>query len=342
MSKFSIHLVTWNSQKYIEECLNSVLKQTFTDYLLLIIDNGSFDQTAKIIEDQFLPVLGQKARFIKNKENIGFARAHNQALLWSNSKYVLPLNHDVVLAGNFLEEAGKFLDENPKAGSISGKVLRWQFENSEDLKKSHKSDIIDSLGLKIFKNHRLIEFGGGEKDRGQYDKVQEIWGVSAACPVYRRKALDDVRYKDEFFDNDFFSYKEDVDLAYRLRWRAWSSFYLPQVVAYHDRSAKSAEKTKGLKVISLRENKARFINYHSYKNHIFVLIKNLSPKIFQRYFLHILFYELKKFIYILFFEQSTLPGWKEIFVKIKIMKAKRRFIMKNRLIKDDQIKKWFA
>ncbi len=338
MPKVSIHLITWNGQKYIEECLNSILEQTFKDYFLLIIDNGSVDNTPKIIEQQFVPVFKDKIRFIKEKDNLGFAKAHNKAILWTDSDYVVVLNQDVILEKNFLEEIVAFLDVNKSIGSVSGKILRWQFENTEELKKSEKSDIIDSLGLKIFKNHRVTEIASGETDEGQYEQIKEIWGGSGACPVYRRKALTDVRYKDEFFDNDFFSYKEDVDLASRLRWRAWTSFYLPKAIAYHDRNAKSQNKTS--EIIKHRKNKTKFVNYHSYKNHLFFLVKNLSPGIFRRYFFHIFFYELKKFIYLLFFERSTLAGLKDFFAKRKKMKEKHKFIMKNRLAKDEDIRKW--
>lgn len=341
MAKISIHLVTWNGQKYINECLNSILQQTFKDYFLLIIDNGSVDKTVKIMEQEYVPVFGAKARLIKNKNNLGFAQAHNQALLWTDSEYVLVLNQDVILDEDFLKEIVEFLDKNKQVGSLSAKILVWEFADAQDLKKSNKSDIIDSLGLKIFKSQRAIEIGAGEKDEGQYEETTEIFGVSATCSIYRRKALEDVRYKDEFFDNDFFSYKEDVDMAYRLKWRGWKSFYLPPAIAYHDRSAKSKEKISELKIISQRKTKSKFINYYSYKNHFFVLIKNLSPRNFRRYFIYIFFYELKKFIYILFFEWSTLAGLKEFFSHKKKIKAKHEFIMQNRIIKDEEMKKWF-
>lgn len=341
MAKVSIHLVTWNGQKYIEECLNSILAQTFTDYFLLIIDNDSADQTVKIIEQQYAPLLSSKGRFVKNKNNLGFAQAHNQALLWTESEYVLILNQDVILDQDFLAEIVSFLDKNKTVGSATGKILRWQFENNEDLKKSHKSDIIDSLGLKIFKNQRVVEIASGEKDKEQYEDNSRIFGVSGTCPIYRRKALAEIRYKDEYFDNDFFSYKEDVDLAYRLQWQGWQSYYLPKAIAYHDRTAKSQEKISAFELVKQRKHKAKFINYHSYKNHWFVLLKNLSFKNFGRYFIYIFFYELKKFIYILFFERSTLASLKDVFKKRKKMKAKHDFIMKKRLINDEKIRQWF-
>jgi len=341
MSKVSIHLVAWNGERYIKECLNSILGQSFKDYLLLIIDNGSVDNTVKIIEEEFLPIFGEKIRFVKNKENLGFAKAHNQALLWTDTDYALVLNQDVILEPDFLAQVFEFASKNDKVGSMNGKVLRWEFEQEGDLIKSEKSDIIDSLGLKIFKNQRVTDLAAGEQDKGQYEEAKEIFGASACVAFYARRALADVRYKDEFFDNDFFSYKEDVDLAYRLRWRGWASYYLPQALAYHKRSAKPQSQGKFLSKVNLRKNKTKFINYHSYKNHLFVLIKNLSLRIYGRYLLQIKFYEFKKFCYILFFEWSTLGSLKEFLAKLKNIRVKRKFIMANRLVKDEEIRKWF-
>ncbi|OGY41727.1 MAG: hypothetical protein A2Y82_02495 [Candidatus Buchananbacteria bacterium RBG_13_36_9] len=342
MPKISIHLVVWNGEKYLEDCLNSILEQTYQDYLLIIIDNGSVDKSVRLIENQFLPVFGEKMRLIKNKENLGFARAHNQAILWTDSDFILVLNQDVILEKNFLEEVIKFCEQKKNFGSATGKILRWQFELTDDLKKSQKTDIIDSLGLKIFKSQRTIDIAAGLKDSQEFNSQKEIFGVAAACAVYSRKAIADVRYKDEFFDNDFFSYKEDVDLAYRLQWRNWPSFYLPSAVAYHKRSAKSQEKLSFFTSLKLRKNKARFVNYHSYKNHLFVLKKNLGWKNYVHNFFPIFFYELKKFLYILFFEWSTLSGLKDYFAKKKKMKEKRKFIMANRLVKDEDIRKWLV
>ncbi|MCX6744463.1 MAG: glycosyltransferase family 2 protein, partial [Candidatus Parcubacteria bacterium] len=92
----------------------------------------------------------------------------------------------------------------------------------------------------------MVDRGSGEQDKVQYENITEIFGVSATCPIYRRQALQDVRYEDEFFDIDFFSYKEDVDLAYRLAWRGWKCYFLPEVIAYHERTAKGQEKISHL------------------------------------------------------------------------------------------------
>jgi GT2 family glycosyltransferase len=341
MSKVAINLVTWNGEKQIRTCLNSILDQTMQDFLLLIIDNGSVDQTIKIIEEEYLPAFKDKIKFVRNKSNMGFAFAHNQAILWTDSDYVLVLNQDVILDSKYLAKAVEFLDKHHDVGSVSGKILRWQNTELDDLGEGQKSDIIDSLGLKIFKSQRVVDRASGEKDSGQYENITEIFGPCATCPIYRRQSLEDVRFEDEYFDKDFFSYKEDVDLAYRLAWRGRGSYYLPEAIAYHERGVKGEDKTSHWALIRHRKDKSRFVNYHSYKNHLFILYKNLSGRNLGRYFFSIFFYELKKFLYILFFEWSTLRGFGEFSRKRKRMKIKRKFIMSRRLIKDDEMRKWF-
>ena len=356
MPKVAINLVTWNGAKQIEACLNSILEQSFQDFLLLIIDNGSVDQTVKIIEEEYLPAFKDKIKFVKNKSNLGFAFAHNQAILWTDSDYVLVLNQDVILQPNYIAKAVEFMDKHHGIGSVTGKILRWETNELNDLKKIQKSGIIDSLGLKIYKSQRVVDRASGEpayasadakaladKEASagrQNENITEIFGPCATCPIYRRKALEDVRFEDEFFDNDFFSYQEDIDLAYRLVWRGWPSYYLPEAIAYHERTVKGQEKFSNLTIVRHRRNKSKFVNYHSYKNHLFLLYKNLSRRNFWRYFFSIFFYELKKFCYIFFFEYSTLGSLTEFFSLRKRMKIKRHYIMSRRLIKDDEMRKW--
>jgi len=321
MSKVVISILTYNSEKNIKRCLESVFNQTFRDFEITIVDNSSNDQTIEEIKklDQ------EKVRIIENGKNLGFAEGHNQVIRQSQSEYIFLLNDDVVLEPDHLKIAVDFLDENNKVASVSGKLLR--------LVDDIKTDTIDSLGLKIFKNQRVVEIGSGKKDVNF--EIKEVFGVSGAVALYRREALEQIRYGDEYFDKDFFMYKEDVDLAYRLRWSDWQSFVLPQAVAYHQRTAKSEAGLSG------RKDKSDLINRLSYRNHLFVLYKNLTGNIFFCFFPYIFLYEFKKLVYILFFEISSLKGCKEFFKKIKKMKEKRMFIIRNRKVKDKDIYKWY-
>ncbi len=331
--KVSVNLVTWNGEKYLPYCLDSIAKQTFRDFSLLILDNGSIDGTAEFLKNYKLQITNYKIIF--NDKNVGFATGHNQALGLTNSEYVLILNQDIILEPNFLEVVVKFMDEHREVGAVTGKLLQWNFE------KNQKTNIIDSCGLKIFKNHRVVELGAGEVDNKRWNFPQEVFGVSGAASTYRRKTLEDAAIDGEFFDEDFFSYKEDVDLAYRLRLFGWQAWFLPEAKAYHDRTA-WAPGESSMAVAKQRKNKSVFVNYHSYKNHLFLLLKDVPAGIWWRYGYKIKWYEFKKLLYLLFFERQTLKAWSEFFKKLPKMWKKRKYIMANKKVRAKEIRKWLC
>ncbi len=329
--RVSVNLVTWNGKKYLPYCLDSIAKQAFRDFSLFILDNGSTDGTVEYLKNSLLPVGNCRLEF--NEENVGFAAGHNQALRATEGDYVLMLNQDIILEPNFLEEIIKFLDSHSEVAAVTGKLLHWDFPNDQ------KTDLIDSAGIKIFKNHRGIELGAGEMDDKKWDEAREVFGVSGAAPVYRRRALNEVAINGEFFDEDFFSYKEDVDLAYRLRLAGFKAWFLPSARAYHDRSARSVG-AGDIAAARERKNKSAFVNYHSYKNHLFFLFKDVPAGAWWRWGYRIKWYEFKKFIYLLFLEPRTLGSLGEFFKKLPKMWKKRRWIMAHRKVDMAEIKKW--
>lgn len=331
--KVSVNLITWNGKKYLPYCLDAIGKQTFKDFSLLILDNGSTDGTMEFLKNFKFQIANYKIVF--NDKNAGFAAGHNKALHMSDSEYVLVLNQDIILEPNFLEVIVNFLDTHPGVGAVTGKLLQWNFE------KNKKTNIIDSCGLKIFKNHRIVELGAGEADDKKWNTSREVFGVSGAAPVYRRTALEDVASSGEFFDKDFFSYKEDIDLAYRLCLFGWKSWFLPEAVAYHDRTARGSGE-KNIDTARQRKSKSIFVNYHSYKNHLFFLFKNVPAGIWWRYGYRIKWYEFKKLIYLLFFERQTLKAWGEFFKKLPVMRKKRKWIMRHKKIGVKEIKQWLS
>src|SRR3989338_4533015 len=176
----SINLLTYNGLKFLEPCVNSVLRQSYP-----------------------------------------------------NIEFLICLNQDAVLTETFVERALKPFHDSEVA-AVQGKVMRLKEKKGNDFELN---GLIDSAGLVMLKNRRIISRGQGEKDRGQYEQAREIFGVDGAVPVYRKSALEDVKIKDEYFDEDFFMYKEDVDLAWRLRLAGWKAVYEPKAVAHHFRGA---------------------------------------------------------------------------------------------------------
>jgi len=332
----TIGLVSWNGEKYIRYCLDSVLGQTFQDFNLIILDNGSQDGTVKIIEQEYLSKFGDKIKFIKSSENLGFAKGHNKLNELSDSKYHMLLNQDIILDKEYLNRSLEVFQQYTNVGVVSGKIYKWEFGEDE-----WKSKIIDSVGLELFKNGRIIEKDVGTLDEGQFSKDIEVFGVSGTIPIFLKSALEEVKYKDEYLDESFFSYKEDVDLAYRLRWMGYNAFIAVKAIAYHDRTAKSVQTFTLKSLHHDRKKKSELVNYNSYKNHIVVLYKNLSLSLFLRFGFRIKLFEIKKFLYLLLTERETLKGLKDIWQMRKEIFNKRKQIMKNRKIKSSQMASWF-
>jgi len=326
--KVSIHIVTYNNLADLPACLLSLKNQTFKDFKIIIVDNLSLDGTKDYVEKTYPEI-----KLVINNQNLGFARAHNQAIQQSESPFVFIINPDIILETTCLEKLVNKIETNNQISSTAPKLLKLQ----GDLKNPIKTDIIDTTGILMLKNRRVIDRGQNEKDTQQYDQKTEIFGPSGAAALYRRQALEDVAWQSQYFDDDFFAFKEDVDLAWRLKLRNWQSFYVPAAIGFHRRSAGQFKSS----IIKNRQMKTGLINYLSYRNHLFTLYKNETlPNLFW-YFPYIFWYELKKFLYILFLERKSLKAIKEFFHKLPALKEKRRYIMSRIIINQNTLKKFF-
>lgn len=314
--KLVISLVVYNGEKYLKECLQSIKNQTFHDFELVVLDNNSQDSSCSIIEDIF-----PGARLIRSGVNLGFAKGHNTIIRTTHSEYVLCVNQDQTIAKNYCEKLILFLDSHLETGSATGKI--WKVSS---LTQKEKPTTLYSCGIVLKKNHYA-----GNIDSLRFtklaEKTGEIFGVAGTSPMYRRKALEDIASDDEYFDEDFFMYREDIDLAYRLRWRGWKAYFVSDVCAYHIGSTES----------ELLKRKNKFINYTSYRNNFFLLYKNVSVGLFRKCFFRIVWFEWGKFVYTFFCETKNLMGLREFRKMLPEMRKKRNWIMSHRKITDDEM-----
>lgn len=344
--RISIQIVTLNSQRYLKQCLDSVFDQNYKDFSVLIIDNASNDNGVRFIKENYPHTETKGPFFLQNVKNLGFSRAHNQGINLTKSELILIMNPDVILEPDFLENLVKVMEKDTRAGSAGGKLLKIKFGDPEIDEKT-KTNIIDSTGLKVLKSRRFIDRGEGEEDKKQYDKKVNVFGISGACALYRRSALEDIKFpllkgqtlksskqdKGEYFDEDFFAYKEDADLAWRLQLRGWKSVYAPKARAYHFRIGASSGR---------RFSQSRLVNYLSFRNHLWVLLKNSYC---SNFFLHswtILPYQLFKKFYLLFTQPfNFIKSGLSFCVKALKMLKKRKHILQNAKITPKQMRKWF-
>lgn len=339
--RVTIQIVTWNSLKFLPDFLASIFAQTYRDFQILIIDNNSQDGTVKFLKADYPDVT-----VFQNNKNLGFSKAHNQGIKLLNSPYVLVCNPDIILEPAWLEIIMNRADDpkNEKFGSFGGKLLKMKIIDRE-INDIEKTNIIDSCGLKIFKNHRVADLGAGEISEN-FNQEQEVFGHSGSLVLYRREALENclLKTKDqpqgEYFDEDFFFYKEDVDLAWRLQLYGWKSLLVPEATAYHARAISGSEKQKFWQIIRNKKYQSPLAKYHSYKNHLFLLVKNEFQANLVKYFFPIFWYELKKIIYVLLFEWSSLKAWWEFLRLLPKMKRKRKLIFSRIKIDNKYIQFW--
>lgn len=326
MIKISVSILTYNAQDLIEQCLESVLKQTYPNIEILVIDNGSTDKTLEIIRK--IRVNSDIGIIINNK-NLGFSAGHNIGIRESSGEYILCLNQDIVLDKDFVKYVAEAMEKDEKIGSVQGKLYRQE-------------KILDTTGLVMFKNRRVVNRGQGEEDSSAvFGTSGEIFGVDGAAPLYRRKALEDIKINNEYFDEDFFIYREDVDLAWRLRLYDWKAVYEPEAIGYHLRGAGEKAVKNYLAIALARKKISELAKFYSFKNDRLMRIKNELPALFFRDFYRIIIKEIAAWLYVLFFERYTWKAIKELFKQAPTAWRKRRIIMTRKRASIKEIGKWF-
>lgn len=346
--RVSIHIVAWNSMDFLPELLKSIFSQTFTDFNVLIVDNGSSDGLEPFLREHF-----PQATLIRNARNLGFSPAHNQAVRYAiehwaaedlSDRFVLVTNPDTIFTPTYLEEIVRAAEAQPTVGSFQGKLLRAYTEHAQDevLRETVQSERIDSTGLQPNRNRTFTDRGAGEMDAGQYDERRDIFGVTGALGLYRASALHDARCFDEYFDHDFFVYKEDVDLAWRLRELGWPSSYVPSAVAYHYRCAFGKEKLGWMERIKNRRGKSGMRNRYSTRNHLLLLAKN--ERIWNGLLAlpWIVWFELRRFGYVLLFETGNVGAYGSAFTMIPRMWRKRRNLFGRNKANARDMRGWFV
>ena len=213
-------IVNHNSGHYLRSCLESLYAQTFRKFEVIVIDNASHDGSLDCLA-RFPAV-----QIIRAKSNLGFARAQNIGMRSAKGRYLMPLNFDIVLTDTFLQEMVHAVEQSEHIGSVSGRLLQM----SPNGKRTQR---IDNAGLLLPRNRFPVHRGADEIDRGQYGRPVLVFGAMGAAALYRREMLEDIAYREQFFDESYFMWYEDIDLEWRARLRGWDCLYTPDAVAYH-------------------------------------------------------------------------------------------------------------
>jgi len=317
----SVTIVTYNSGRFIKRCLESVLAQQYPFKEVIVVDNASDDGTADIL-DQF----EDRCQVVYNEENIGFAAAQNQAIQMSSGEWVLTLNPDVLLLGGFLQALVDAGHIHPRIGSVCGKLLtmRATFDIPD-------KPLVDSTGIYFTPTLRHLDRGSLEADNGHFLRYEYVFGASAAAALYRREMIEDVSIGGEFFDPDFFAYREDADVAWRAQLLNWRCLYTPHARGYHVRKALPGN----------RRALPPVINMHSVKNRFLMRIKNMTGHLYLRNFFSVTARDIVVVGCCLLREHSSLQAFWYLARNWSRVWEKRHAIMKRRCVDDDYMARWF-
>ena len=312
MVKVAVNIVTFNSGEDIAACLESLGRQTFRDFRIHVLDNASTDGTINALSRFDLDL-------IRSQSNTGFARAHNDLIRSYPAEFVLVLNPDAVLMPEFLERIVGALESRSDAASATGKLLRFD------------GTTLDSTGIVMLRSQRHLDRGADEPDRGQFEKPEDVFGPSGAAALYRLKALQDVAIDGQFFDEDFFAYREDADLAWRCRLMGWTSIYVPSAVALHRRRVTPER----------RSQLSALINYHSVKNRFLLRLNNMTRSLYMRDFLRISTRDAAVVGYVLVREWTSIGALLYVIRNFPRLWKKRRAIQSRKRIEGPELDRWF-
>ncbi|NWG13002.1 MAG: glycosyltransferase family 2 protein [Acidobacteria bacterium] len=326
-AKVVVSLVTYDSAPHLDACLRSLESQTLAALDVRLWDNASRDETLKIAGRHGTMLGG----IHKSDRNVGFCAAHNRNIASTSSEYVLVMNPDVVLEPDFAETLAGHLDRDPAAGSATGRLYRWSPEplagGQWPLRKT-----LDTTGIYMTRNQRHLDRGSGQRDRGQYERVEYVFGASGAAAFFRRAMLEDAGAGGKVFDETFFAYREDADLAWRAQWLGWRCLYVPSAIGYHVRRV----------LPERRSSLPADINMHSFKNRFLLRIRNMDAGTYCRLFLPITLRDLAALAYVLVRERSSLRAFPLIIRALPGEWAARRELFRRRRVSAQEIRSWFS
>ena len=238
--RVSVIIVTYNSAAFIRGCLEALEGQAFHDFEVIVVDNGSTDDTLELVSSY-----SEVNRIIEERSNLGFAGGNNLGATYARGEYIALLNPDTIAEPHWLSSLVDAMDAHPEVGICASKLLVYG------------SEVIDSAGDGCLAIGRGFKRGEG-KDTGMYSRDEYIFGACGGAMMIRRAVIDEIG----FFDLDFFLIYEDTDFCFRAQLAGWKCFYVSDAVVWH-------------KVRSSIGEMSDMAVYYSARNALYVWWKNM-------------------------------------------------------------------
>ncbi|HEX5415255.1 MAG TPA: glycosyltransferase family 2 protein, partial [Chloroflexota bacterium] len=266
----SVVVVNFNGRELTAACLDSLVRQTYEPTEIIVVDNGSGDGSVEFLASRYPSV-----RLVCLERNLGFAGGCNSGIVAAQGEYIATLNNDARAEPAWIAELVGAIRIDPRIGSVASKLLF-----------AHAPDRINSAGICLDRLGIAWDRSGGAPETAEAD-VHEVFGASAGAALYRRALFDDIGC----FDDDFFMYLEDVDLAWRARLADWRSVLAPRARVYHAHSATAGDLSP-------------FKRYHLGRNKVWLIAKNYPSPYLWLYLPLIVSYDLAAILSAIFLSRG--------------------------------------
>lgn len=249
----SIIIVHYNGIEMLVTCLKSVFKSNYNTFEVILVDNGSTDDSLEVIEQNFSR--NNNLKIIRNSKNLGFTGGNNIGVKNARGKYIFLLNNDTVVDQQWIFEVVKVMESDYTIGCAQCKLLLLKNPKIFDT----AGQLIDIYGFAVARGYK-------QTDKGQYDKVTDIFSACGAAMVIRKTVLNKLK---DFFDVEYFCYHEDVDLCWRIWLRGYRTVFIPKAIVFHGRESSLSK---------LHKNKQyyRKSSFMIERNTLRTLLKNYS------------------------------------------------------------------
>jgi GT2 family glycosyltransferase len=304
----SIVIVTWNSAKYLPCCIESLRHQTLTDFEVIVIDNGSVDDSMANLEENW-PILNLHVKRLPN--NLGFAAANNIGARLARGQWLALLNADAFPEPDWLEKLIEATEDYPDYSCFASRQI--QANDPELLDGTGDSYHVSGVAWRRNINYPVNQYGLS---------IEEIFTPCAAAALYLRDAFLEVGG----FDEDFFSYFEDVDLGFRLRLHGYRALFVPGAVVHHVGST-----TFGIN--------SDFSLYHSHRNLVWTFFKNMPTGLLLKYLPAHIMVNLSYMLYYTFRGRGRIL-WKakwDAICGLPLIFDKRKEIQKSRTVTNSKL-----
>ncbi len=242
MKEVTVVIPNYNGMKYLKICLDALRRQTMKEFRILLVDNGSEDDSVSFVREQYPEV-----DLLCLPENTGFCGAVNAGIRKTKTPYVLLLNNDTEVFPQFVEALLTGIKKHRRAFSAAGKLIQYHDKSKID----DAGNLYCALGWAYAR--------GKDQSVSRYEREERIFSSCAGAAIYRMSILKKIG----LFDETHFAYLEDLDLGWRARIRGYENWYIPQAKVYHVGSGTSGSRYNTFKT------------GYSARNNIYILYKNM-------------------------------------------------------------------